>query len=83
MTWLICLPAVRVHQHKNAIVCEYLYTLCVRTSVVPGKLGCISHLTQHSAFGCVLGHHVPAPEGWFFGGLFHRRNSNQVLTHTL
>ena len=29
----------------------------------PGGLGFISHFTQHSAFGYVLGFHIPAPSG--------------------
>jgi hypothetical protein len=53
----------------------------VRTSIVPGGLKSFSHFTQHSAFGCVLGYHVPAPVGPDFSSLYHRRNPS-ISSHT-
>src|ERR1019366_7355139 len=40
--------------------------VCVRTSVVPTGLGSISHFTQHSASGSVLGQTEPRLRCWIF-----------------
>ena len=52
-------------------------------SAVPEGLESFFYVTQHSAFGCVLGYHVPAPWGLILVGLYHHRNPTLVLTHTL
>src|ERR1017187_8569744 len=39
-------------------------------------------LTQHSAFGSVLGYDIPPFQGWLISGSYHRRNPCPVLTRT-
>src|SRR5271166_1185706 len=48
-------------------------------SAVPEGLESYSHFTQHSAFGCVLGYHVPAPAGLAFLWLARLSQPGSVL----
>src|SRR5271157_1125781 len=50
-------------------------------SAVPTGLESFSHLTQHSAFGCVLGYTELPRWGCIFGESYHRRNPILVFTH--
>ena len=50
--------------------------LCARSYAVPEGIGSFSRATQHSAYGCVLGYHVPARSGLFFAPSYRHRNPN-------
>jgi hypothetical protein len=51
--------------------------------VVPGGLWLLFPLTQHSAFGYVLGFDIRAYGARFSAVALHSRNRNVVLTQTL